>query len=629
MTEERILAFKNKFSEFLELTKNETNKIRNADNIGIWFRNLYGRYRYAKLDENSKYGLPREHMKILIEELKKQNITEEEFDKTSGNRKKLSELLKEKSKKEYSIEELKSQKTEIVDKISDLTKKQTSKYIQLYRLTPEQIKKIQIELEECQTKRKKINELIEELEKTNKKPEEPKQEEITTPNENYNSKMQGLIKRVSDQEETIKELSEENNNYRQNALKIKQQYQDQYEKKLEESEAQLKNNYEKKLETETNALNSKYNWQIQNMKKEFEEQQRQIDLEQRKQAQISTITREKQKESLVKLLCSNGDLTMEDIKTKLEQERITSNGMKEALAELKTEIPGIVRGITKDGKQLTYEINGSAMGQLNEYKQFVVSPSISNVIDGEVQFLVRADMHLNMTNGEDTIKKILYPYMSYCAQNGNMPIIDLGDIAETIKGITIESWNKKDREAIKLAYKFYKNYAKTIAQAPEIENYGLIGNHDEHPFRAGVDPIQILFEYAPNFTCLGVSSGSFRIANNEIAVFHDKNWQNIISYKDCPKAERDEFIYEYLCEEMKNIAKDYVYSLMGHYHFGKINTTDNFSVINNGIDSTLLFTAVIKDSQIEKMYVTELNNTGTKIIKSNYDTEIFNRTKTL
>ena len=95
------------------------------------------------------------------------------------------------------------------------------------------------------------------------------------------------------------------------------------------------------------------------------------------------------------------------------------------------------------------------------------------------------------------------------------------------------------------------------------------------------------------------------------------------------KNERDEYIYEYLCEEMENIAKDYIYSLMGHYHFGKHNPEQNFSVISNGIENPLLFKAILKDGQVEKMYVTELYSTNNGLKNSCYSTEIYNRGKQL
>lgn len=633
MTDSQRQTFYKNLTEYFSLIQKEINgeEIENTEKIDTWSRNLYERYCYAVKGVETKYVLPEEHMNTLKQELKKQNLTIKEYEKSSGNRHKLAKILKEKQSNECTIEDLKKERTNIENQINDLTRKQTKKYIQLYRLTPEQINQIQIELEKCNEKKKKINQMIKEKEQNLAESKEEKTEKI--PGENYNLKMQKLMKRVYDQEEIIQELSKENKNYRQNEISVRRQYEDTIEKRVGERKAELEKEFEEKLKKEQDALNSKHSVELQNLTREFEaykyKSEQQIASQKRKIESENNITRGKQKEIIAELLCSKDNITLNEIITKLEKEKISTEGIKEALAELKGELPGIVNGMTNDGKQLSYSIKKDAQEQLDEYKKIIVSPSLTNIIDGEVQFLVRADLHLNLTISEESIKRILYPYADYCTKHGNIPIIDLGDLAETVRGIGYNNWSNNDKEIIKKAYKFYKSYAKAIAQAPEIENYGLIGNHDEHPFLAGVDPIQIIFDNSKNFTCLGVSSGSFKISNDKIAVYHDKNWQNIISYTEYSKQERDEFIYEYLCEEMKDIAKDYVYSLIGHYHFGKINASDNFAVINNGIDSTLLFTAVIKNGQIEKMYVTELFNNGSKITKSNYDTEIYSKTKTL
>ena len=301
-----------------------------------------------------------------------------------------------------------------------------------------------------------------------------------------------------------------------------------------------------------------------------------------------------------------------------EEENLDDEEQLLYLKELRIMIPGITR-VLKNGEDApAYSLRTDAMNKLEEYKKDIVYPRISNVRDGKVEFIVRTDLHLDMTNSEDTLKTKLETYFNYSAAHGNIPIIDLGDLAETLAVIKHKDWKNFDKEAAKLSYKFYKNYAKAIASAPETKHYTLLGNHDEHPYLVGVDPIEILNEYSNNFEPLGVSRGSFRIGNDSIGVFHDKTWQNIVSFQEYSKDERDEIIYDYLCDEIEEIANDYIYSLIGHYHFGAHNIDKRFSVINNGLQSGLIFTAEVSDGHVERMFVKELGN-------KNYQTEIYNR----
>ena len=48
------------------------------------------------------------------------------------------------------------------------------------------------------------------------------------------------------------------------------------------------------------------------------------------------------------------------------------------------------------------------------------------------------------------------------------------------------------------------------------------------------------------------------------------------------------------------------------------NIEKGFSIINNGLENSLLFTAEIKDGYVEKMFVTEVG-------KRDYQIEIYNR----
>lgn len=622
-------SFIKNVAEVFETIKKQINgeKIEELKKIETWNRNIYTGYRYAKTGENNKYALSQERIELLKQKLEEENITLEEYESTKGNIKKLAKIKQDKN---YSIEDLKKMREELDKVINDLKQKQTQKYKQFYKPTEKEIEDNKKNLETCQIKRNQINKMIENLE------QKDETENLKPQHENYNKKVQDLIEKTKEQEVEIIELEDKVKTLEANNLNIQERYYkknkeqtEQLKKEYKEQTEQLEREYKEKLNSQKEQLEGKARREIDNLKLQLDasEKDRQANLEKlktqfQKQQQEN---KEKQKEIIVKLLCTNDDICLNEIKEELEKENVNTEGFINTLKELQSEIPGIIKCINEVGDQFLYSIKGNALNQLHEYKKWLINTKISNLKEGQVNFIVKSDMHLNMTSSEYTIERLLYPYMDYCTKNGNIPIIDLGDMAETIKGIKYISWKEFDKNAIKLAYKFYKSYAKAISTAPQIINYGLLGNHDEHPYIAGIDPLQILFDYASNFRTLGVSSGSFEIGNDKIGVFHDKEWQNIISYKDYKKDERDRFIYEYLCKEINQISSQYTYSLIGHYHFGKNNPEKNFSVINNGIDNPLLFTAILKDGNIEKMYVSELNNNGIKLIKSSYETEVYNR----
>ena len=629
MTDSQRIFFNEKLNELFNAIEKEMNgeKIENKEKIESWGRNLYTRYKYAITNTNPKYALAQEHMEVFKQKLKEQNITEKEFEKSLGSIKNLAIIKKEKqTKKEYTIEELKNRRSELDKIINDLKQKQTSKYKQLYKPTQEETNKIEKDLEKYSVERRQINEMIDKKnEKTNKQNIDDKE---IKKKQAYNEKINNLMQKIYDQGNEIKELEDTIAYLKKQENKWNSKYQQKYEKKLLEETKKLKEEYETKIKNENQIVESKNIKQLQETIKKLEDEKQSLEKEIERLKSLLKLetkkTNERQKEIILKLMCSKDDITLDEIRSALEKNRIPFDGFKDTLNELKSEISGLNKRITPDGRQFSYSITTPATTELDEYKKCIVSPSICSLIDGEIKFIVRSDTHLNIKSSEDTLNRFLYPYMEYCSKNGNIPVIDLGDISETIRYTNIENWKNMDKETIKYAYQFYKNYAKVISNAPEIENYILLGNHDEHPFWVGVDPLQIMKDYSDNIISLGVSKGEFRISNDKIAVYHDKEWQNIVSYKEYSKSERDSIIYDFLCEKMQELSKDYTYSLIGHYHFGKINPDQNFAVINNGIGNPLLITAIIKNGRIEKMYMSELNNNGKILVKSNYETEIYN-----
>ena len=632
MTDSQRNRFDEKIIELLNTIKKETNgeQIENFEQIDKWSRNLYLRYKYSKENVSPRYALPQDNMEILKQRLKEQNITEEEYELTKGSIKKLASTLKEKNKN-ISLEELMKLREELVEKINMLKQQQTKKYIQLYNLTNADIKAIEQELKICKNKKNEINKIIEskqkqENQKNNQENliEENKEQTPTQPRkfDSYNQKITKLMETNKEQSEEIKELEGIIENYETEKKSAISKIQENYDKRLDEKQQQLEKEYIEKLEAHVNEITKKYDKQLKEKDAEIERQKQELENQPKEFVKQFKEIKEKQKQAIVKLLCKNDNVKIEDIRTYLKNEKEPTEGLTDTLKELKNEIPGIVRGISEDGLEQSYSIKIDAIKQLEEYKKLIISPRISNIQDGIVSFIVCSDIHLNMKNSEEIIKKTLFPFIEYSAKNNNIPIIDLGDIAETIREIGYNSWKTMDKNTIKQAYNFYVNYAKAIASAPEIGHYTLFGNHDEHPYHSGIDPLEIILEHSNNFKLLGISSGSFKVGNDKIGVYHDKQWQNNIF--NC--SDKNEYIYNYLCEEAENFAKDYIYSLIGHYHFGKHNPELNFSVINNGIGSPLLFTAEVKDGYVERMYVTELyliNNTQYK--KSNYQTEIYNR----
>ena len=630
MTEAQKMIFNTKIEEYFytieKVIKGETTK--DYDSIYAWGKNLYTRYRYAINGDKPKYALPKEHLETLKRVLEYKNITEVEFKKSLGKIDLLAEILKEKRKKQIkncSLEELEKLQKQYDEELISLEQKHTVRYRKLHSISDDEYNQMYKRIKEIRNKRKEINKLIEQ--KTKEKNETSQTENKQRKQTKYNEKITKLMKENKEKDEEIEKLKNKLNNQEQSRKKDILEYQGDYEKRLAEKTQQLEEEYKTNFERKSSMLELEYNRKIKETKEELEkqkqileeykkQQEKELDRQKRILTNQDKELKERQQKIIIKLLCSAHNISLETIKNHLEYEKIGVEGLENSLKELRNMIPGITRVLKEEGP--AYSLRLDALKKLEDYKKEIVNPSISNIRDGKVEFVVRADLHLEMTNSEDTIKKKLEVYFNYCSANGNIPIVDLGDLAETLSPLKYKEWKEFNKEAARQSFKFYKNYAKAIASAPEINHYTLLGNHDEHPYLVGVDPIEILSEYSENFKPLGISKGSFKIGNDKIGVFHDKTWQNIVSYQEHIKEERDNLIYDYLCDEVETIASNYIYSLFGHYHFGIHNIEKSFSVINNGLSGGLIFTAELKDGHVEKMFVTELTNKSYKI-------EIYNR----
>ena len=538
----------------------------------------------------------------------------------------------------FSLEELNEKLNEYSSESIKLKSKLSARNIRLYNLSDGDILNINKEIKKYESKIKAIDVEVEKRKKST--------------NNSNNDIIQRKSSRNTTSEERIRSLKNENNklndeiNYLNNIISSLRQdvknlqfYEEQYKKMCESNYNETIDNDEiRKSKQEIINLNklicekqAKIN-ELEGLKRQSEvHTSKMLDLENKLYNQEQNIREtiksevERKKEIVIKLLISNYDITLENIKHEFKKNNLSTDDALEIIKSVRNYIPGIINKFDSNGRPYSYTIGRSAISQLDEYRQDNICPQISSVLSGKISFVVRSDLHLNIMSSYDKLSKLFEPYLDFCSVRNNIPILDLGDVVDTRFGININDWKNFDRVLINNAYSFYKNYAKAVNKAPKITHYSLMGNHDEHPYLAGLDAISILLDNSDNFRLLGISNGQFKIGNDKIGVFHDKSWQNVIEYRNNNKRDRDSFIYNYLCDEMKNIAKDYIYSLIGHYHFGKINPEEKFAVINNGIDNSLLFTADIKDGIVEKMYVKPLCRYGNKVIPVGYETEIYNR----
>ena len=650
MTDSQRIMFKTNLDNYFKTVKQEIKgkKIKDSEKINLWAKNVCDRYKHTKRGVNPRHHLPQEHIDVLTRKLTEEGLTIDEFIEVGGKINKVADLVKEKQTKEekfenYSIEELNKIQEENSKEIASLNQKYTQKNKKLYSLSDAEFEEIGKKLGNLKKTRKEINEIIKnksqeldikldsegieiiEISEENEVKPTTKVRKQTKANERITELMKDNEEKTTELERLKNELEQIKQAKQDEILK----YQGDYERRLAERTEELEEKYNTELirktsmfELESNRKVKEANEKLEQQKQAFENykinREKELDRQRRIQANLEKQTKERQQQMIVKLLCSADDVSLDAIRNCLEKEKIGAEGLENNLKELRHMIPGITRVLTNEEDGTAYSLRTDAIKRLEEYKKDIVCPRISYVHDGKVEFVVRSDLHLDMTNSEDTIKNKLEMYFNYSAAHGNIPIVDLGDLAETLAGIKHKEWKKFNKEAAKLSYKFYKNYARAIASAPEIKHYTLLGNHDEHPYLVGVDPIEILSEYSDNFRTLGVSKGSFKIGNDKIGVFHDKNRQNIVAFSEYKKEERDRIIYDYVCDEVEKIASNYIYSLFGHYHFGTHNIEKHFSIINNGLGSGLVFTAEVKDGHVERMFITELSC-------KNYKTEIYNR----
>ncbi len=319
-----------------------------------------------------------------------------------------------------------------------------------------------------------------------------------------------------------------------------------------------------------------------------------------------------QKQHLLNLFCTNENITLQEIKDSFASSNLPVENLLNVLNELRNEIPGITRVINEDGNTQSYSIIASATNRRDALKRNKVCPRISNIFTGIIEFVVIADLHADLASTEDDLKRRLDPLHKFCTIRNNLPIINLGDNADTLKKISRINWENRDKEAINLSYNFYSNYSKAIESASNIMHYELFGNHDQHPYLVGVDPLEIMNLYANNIIFLGIEEGSFMLGNDKLGVFHKNFNRNIYPFDEAVDI------------GLSNIANEYIYSLIGHYHVGIHRPFQKFSLIDNHFPQ--LFTVKIEDGIVKTIGVKEIGdyNKNGNLSCDVYQTEIYN-----
>lgn len=585
VTEEQKKLFNGKLGVVLDIENINISDENRKKHI-TWLKNVY--YKYL----NNK--LPEEHKKDLEDNLKRRNITREEFLETKGNLDMFVALYKSKEEvekpKEDTIEDLEKLQNELNEAISKLSKKHTPKGKILYHLTDEEYNEIGNQITELEEKKKEISKKL--SEKT------PKEEKVTS---NAQKKIEELIVTNKQKDAEIVELKNELAKQREERAFYSNKYREEAERELEIHKKQLEDEFNKKVNDKVVEKINKAN--------------------QREQEVI-----EQEKNCIRKLLLKGGDLSLEDIKSKLKEEKIPVSKLDVALNELRIEIPGIIRKINSEGLLQTYSIGAQSTNVLEALKTTEACPRISNVFNGTVKFILDADSHILLEITEDEMKKTREPYLQYSSLNGNIPIIGLGDYADTYRNIDYTRWHKMDPEAIEYSYKFYKYFAKVAATAPKTKHYLLIGNHDEHTFLVGMNPVEIMNNNnnSNNITFLGVDKGAFMLGNDKIGVFHGIDIVKFNESRGMKKEDGKMLMYNRVTEEIKKYIKNYIYALIAHYHQTTHNPLQQFSLIYG----PALCTAEIEDGHVKRIFIKPLHLTkaGDNFVEEYYpfQTEIYN-----
>lgn len=573
VTEEQKKVFKERLNEVFTIAneKVENEEVQATGQLRTWLRNLYFRYKNYKNNTHPGSILPQEHLLVLETKLNEENLSLDEFEKTEGKIDILVETIKTKKEnpKEMTLEEMEKFRNETEEECRELERKLNKR--KLYRLTDEECVEYQRKIDEYKDL---IRDIKKKIDESTPKEEKPKEE-----SEAANKKIEELLSQKRKQDNEINSLKEEVAKYKEERSYIKSKYKEEYDKKFEVYSNQLKEEYDKKLEKEVEKQISKAN-------------------------QKSEKTLELQKAHILRMLLKNDSVSIDEIKMKLENHKVSPANLDVAINELRVMIPGITKFYDLSKQETVLSINARATDRWYALKENSSSTRISNVFDGKVQFLEESDLHLDLKSTEDDLKRLFEPTFDYASTNGNQPVINIGDLIDTLKEIEFERWQNNDKEAIELSIKFLKNFAKVLATVPRIKYYFLEGNHEKHLHYAGIDPLEIINEYCNNLIPLGAEKGSFMLGNDKIGVFHGFNDM----HKD---------VYKGIVEDLPDLAADCIYSLIGHYHKGHHKPLYGCSIVKNGLDNILSFQATLKDGNVIGLSVTDLSLQDNKLTYAN------------
>ena len=561
ISEERKKAFNDGLNNIF----NETIRNNNGtyEKCSQWLKNLYYRYKNDTL--------PEEHKLALEARLHNKNISKEEFLDTKGNIDLLLELAK--SKKEPKVnsekEEIDNQLNELEKEIISLESKITKRNKVLYRLSDEDCEETKRKIKELKEKRKELNAKLKAM--------EPKEEVANKESVTANKKIEELLSSNKEKDTKITELENEIAKYKEERAFYNNKYKAEYEKKFEIYSKQKDEEANERIKTEV---------------------RKGIDKATAKEEENRNV----QKRHIRNLLFTNNIVSLDDIKFRLKTAGCSATKLDIAINELRNEIPGIIRVLDKDGQSVNYSLSANAANINSALKSINVCPRISNVMSGKVSYIIRADLHISLNSKESDIKKVLEPYFEFSTLNKNIPILDLGDVGDTLEEMEHCQWTSGNREAAESIYSFFRDYAKIISTVPSIKHYQQYGNHDSHAFLVGIDPVEIINSYSNNITSLGVGKGAYMIGNDKIGVLH-----GIDSIPCIPKKTMESFRNN-LCtaieEELPQIITDEIYTFISHYHTGLHKPLQHYSLIAN--NQPLLVTTEVADGQITKIYVQKL-----------------------
>ena len=614
VTEEQKKIFNDFLNNIFNETINKNNETYQKTNQ--WLKNMY--YRYIN------NTLPGEHKLALEARLRRRNISVNEFLETKGSIELLQELSKKKKAERKKAKELESQNkiiketpvetkpevieespveaksdenkvtetktdtTEGLEKLRDeldkritcLKSKITKRNRALYRLTDEACEEIEKQIDEAEQKIKEINKKIAEL--TPKK-------ETETINDATQKKIEKLVNENREKNDEILALKNEIAKFREERASYSTRYREEAERTIAIYKKETDEQFATKLE---------------------EEVQRQISRANQKNSQTKGL----QVAHIKRLLLRHESISLNDIKYSLEKSKVSTANLDVAINELRTKIPGIVKSIDVVERTPIFSISGTAMDRWDVLKNNTNSVRISNVFDGTVSFIERSDVHASLRNTEDDLKKMFDPILNFSSANGNLPIVDFGDFMDTLKEIEYSKWVNHDKEAIELACKFLKNLAKTLATVPTTKFYFLNGNHEKHLYLAGIDPLEIMYEYCNNLIPLGAEKGSFMIGNDKIGALH--------GIDNIPYLVKSDSLCKEIEEKLPKIVTDEIYSFIAHFHIGAHYPLQKYSLVSR---EPLVITAEVEDGTVTKMDAQKLKMTK----KAGFDfdsfpTEIYN-----